>query len=128
MMPSEKERLLALLEREASWSQGAEAHGVDGRAVCYDDEAAVAWDLTGALCRLFGWQRACVLFGQFDRHIHGKRSTFTWPKRNAELDAMVALQEYNDRRDTTFTMLRERIESMPVWRGDSPPQVAVHDD
>jgi len=119
MMPDEKEQLLALLEHEGSWCQDAEAHDADGDLVRYDDQAAVAWDITGALCRLFGWQRACVLFGQLDRHIHGKRITSGWPKRNTDMDAMAALQEFNDRADTTFALLRGQIESMPVWQGNS---------
>ena len=83
--------------------------------MAYDDDAAVAWDITGALCRLFGWQRACVLFGQMERHIVGKRRTVGWPKRDTGIDAMKALQDFNDRADTTFDMLHERIEAMPVW-------------
>ena len=119
MMPDEKERLLGLLEREGSWCQGTEAQDADGIPVRYDDEAAVAWDITGALCRLFGWQRACVLFGQIDRHLNGKRTTFGWPRRNTDVDAMVALQEFNDRADTTIALLRGQVESMPVWQGNS---------
>lgn len=118
VMPDEKEQLLALLEHEGTWCCDAEAHDANGDAVTYDDAAAVAWDITGALCRLFGWQRARVLFGQLDRHIHGKRMASGWPARDTELDAMVALQDFNDRADTTFEMLRERLETMPVWHGD----------
>ena len=79
----------------------------------------MAWDITGALCRLFGWRRARILFGQLDRHIHGKRIAFSWPARDSEIEAMTALQDFNDRADTTFETLRERIETMPVWHGDS---------
>jgi len=119
MMTDEKERLLALFEHERAWCQDAEAHDVDGAPVRYDDETAVAWDITGALCRLFGWQRACVLFAQLDRHIHGKRITSGWPRRDTDMDAMAALQGFNDRADTTFALLRGQIESMPVWQGSS---------
>ena len=118
MMPDEKEQLLALLEHEGTWCCNAEAHDVNGDAVRYDDAAAVAWDITGALCRLFGWQRARVLFGQLDRHIHGRRMLSRWPARDTELDAMVALQDYNDRADTTFEMIRKRLETMPERHGD----------
>jgi len=119
MMPDEKERLLALLDHERRWCRGAEAHDANSDSVRYDDVAAVAWDVTGALCRLFGWQRACVLFGQLDRHINGKRVAIGWPAPDAEMDAMCALQDFNDRVDMTFEVMRERIETMPVWQGNA---------
>ena len=115
MMPDEKTQLLALLEHHGKWCRDAEAHDANGEPVRCDDDAAVAWDITGALCRLFGWQRACVLFGQMERHIVGKRRTVGWPMRDTGIDAMKALQDFNDRADTTFDVLRERIEAMPVW-------------
>lgn len=127
MMPDEKEQLLALFEHEGRWCREAEAHDAHGDAVRYDDAAAVAWDITGALCRLFGWRRACVLFGQFDRHIHGRRIAAGWPARDTEIDAMAALQEFNDRVDTTFEMVRERIATMPVWHGNSPTSGAARE-
>jgi hypothetical protein len=119
MMPEEKEQLLAFLDHERRWCRDAEAHDANSDAVRYDDDAAVAWDVTGALCRLFGWQRACVLFGQLDRHINGKRVAIGWPARDAEMDAMCALQDFNDRVDMTFDMMRERIETVPVWQGNA---------
>jgi len=118
MMPEEKEQLLALFDHERRWCRDAEANDIHCDAVRYDDDAAVAWDVTGALCRLFGWQRACVLFGQLDRHIHGKRVAIGWPARDAEIDAMGALQDFNDQTDMTFDRVRERIETMPVWHGN----------
>jgi hypothetical protein len=119
MMPEEKQQLLGLLDFEHRWCRDAEAHDANGNAVRYDDAAAVAWDITGALCRLFGWRRACELFGQLDRHINGKRVVTHWPVRDAEIDAMAALQEFNDRADTTFKIVREQLETMPVWHGNS---------
>ena len=118
-MPDEKERLLTLLDHEGKWCRDAEAHDANGDAVRYDDAAAVAWDVTGALCRLFGWQRACVLFGQLDRHIHGKRVTIGWPAHDTEVGAMAALQDFNDRNDTTYDIVRRQIETMPVWQGQA---------
>ncbi len=117
MMPEEKEQLLALFDDERRWCREAEAHDANSDAVHYDDDAAVAWDVTGALCRLFGWRRACVLFGQLDRHIHGKRVAIRWPEPDAEMDAMGALQDFNDGIDMTFDRMRERIETMSVWHG-----------
>jgi len=115
MMPNEKTQLLALLAHEGKWCRHAEALDAGGNGVVYDDDEAVAWDLTGAVCRLFGLQRAFVLFQQMDRHILGKRESVSWPKPDPSIDAMKALQDFNDRADTTFAMLRERLEEMPVW-------------
>ncbi len=53
------------------------------------------------------------------RHIVGKRRTAGWPLRDTGIEAMKALQEFNDRADTTFDTLRERIEEMPVWHSGS---------
>lgn len=129
MMPEEKEQLLVLLQRESQWCRDAEARDASGAAVTYDDGSAVAWDLTGALCRLFGWERARVLFGQFHRQLHGKRRAFGWPRGHPELDAMVALQEYNDDVDTTFPLLRTLVEQMPVWQhGAAGRQPAESED
>ena len=58
MMPDGKALLLALLDHAGKWSRNAEALDASGNGVVYDDDAAVAWDITGALRRLFGWQRA----------------------------------------------------------------------
>ena len=119
MVPEEKEQLLALLDHERRWCRDAEAHDANGDAVQYDDDAAVAWDVTGALCRLFGWRRACVLFGQLDRHISGKRVAIGGHARYAEMHAMGALQDFNDQAHMTFDKVRERIETMPVWHGNA---------
>ncbi|MHC4698849.1 MAG: hypothetical protein ACYTFA_19140, partial [Planctomycetota bacterium] len=58
---------------------------------------------------------ACALFGQLDRHINGKRVAIGWRAGDAEMDAMGALQDFNDRVDMTFDRMRERIETMSVW-------------
>ena len=42
-----------------------------------------------------------------------------WPARDAEMDAMGALQDFNDRVDMTFDMMREQIETIPVWHGNA---------
>ena len=106
MMPQEKQQLLAFLDHERRWCRDAEAHDANGDAVRYDDDTAVAWDVTGALCRLFGWRRACVLFEQLDRHISGRRAAIGRHAGDAEMDAMGALQDFNDRVDMTFDMMR----------------------
>jgi hypothetical protein len=38
-----------------------------------------------------------------------------WRAGDAEMDAMGALQDFNDRVDMTFDRMRERIETMSVW-------------
>jgi len=60
-----------------------------------------------------------AVFGQLDRHINGRRVAIGWPARDTEMDAMGALQDFNDRVDTTFNMMRERIKTMPVWHGNA---------
>ncbi|MCO6435505.1 MAG: hypothetical protein J5J06_00265 [Phycisphaerae bacterium] len=116
MMHDEKEQLLTLFASPGAWCRNAEAVDVNGEHVAYDNAMAVAWDLSGAMCHLFGWQRAFVLFDQCDRHIHGKRETYGWPVPDEELRAMISLQEFNDRDDTTLEVIRGQIESMPIWR------------
>ena len=75
--------------------------------------------------RLFGWQRAYVLFEQMERHIVGKRRSAGWPPRDTGIEAMKALQDFNDRAGTTFDMLRERLEAMPVWNRGNRADGAV---
>jgi hypothetical protein len=116
LLPREKELLLAFLGHENRWCRRAEALDANGDAVQYDAETAVSWDVTGAMCHLFGWSRACALFAQLDRHLHGKRQSRSWPFRDVEMDAMTALQDFNDRPETTFNILREMLETAPVWR------------
>lgn len=117
MLPVEKERLLMLFAEPARWCQGAEARDEAGNAVRYDDPSAVAWDITGGLCALFGWQRALELFPQLDRHVHqvgrGRR-------RDADpgIASMAALQDSNDEAATTFETVTGWLKTMPVW--DAP--------
>jgi hypothetical protein len=117
MMQAEKNRLLALVDGETRWCQDAEARDADGNPVRYDDDTAVAWDITGALCHLFGWQRACELFVQLDRHVNGRRNPERWPLADARIESMAALQDFNDSASTTFDVVRGRIETMRIWHG-----------
>ena len=118
MMPYEKDLLLALLESDERWCQDVEARDLGGDPVKYNDATAVAWDITGALCRLFGWKRACMLFRQLDHHIHGRnrRLLSSW---ESELRAMAALQDFNDRAEMTHAALVQALRSWPVWSGAS---------
>ncbi len=120
MMPNEKTQLLALWQHAGSWCRGAEARDANGEAVRFDDSTAVAWDITGALCRLFGWKRACVLFAQLERHLVGKPQVHVGESQpDPGIEAMKNLQDFNDRSETTFETLLEQIKAMPVWsRGE----------
>jgi hypothetical protein len=125
MMPEEKDKLLALFDSEQRWCRDSEASDSHGEPVKFHDPEAVAWDLTGALCRLFGWPRARVLFGQVERHIFGKKRIRRFD-RDPVVDAMVALQEYNDQVDTSFETLFHQLCKMPTWQGSKGEQ-PTHD-
>lgn len=126
MTSQEKEQLLALLLNAHCWCQAAEARSANGEAVTYSDPDAAAWDLTGAVCHLFGWRRACQLFVQLDRYIH-PRARAGLAGRDAEIAAMVGLQNWNDDPQTTHAELLERLERVPVnlRPGDGTVQSAV---
>ena len=113
MMPDEREKLLALLDNERRWCQGAEARDQQGSPVRYDDLSAVAWDITGAICHLFGWRRACVLFRQLDGHIAGQEPDGR-SEPNPEIASMAALQDYNDQNQTTYKTMITQLKTMPV--------------
>ncbi len=115
MTPDEKRELLALFDSKERWCQGCEARDEQGEPVSYGDEAAVAWDVVGGLCHLFGWRRACQLFEQVHRHVVGP-STVRY-RENADMLAMGALFDYNDAFDTTHETLLSALKEMPVWRG-----------
>ncbi len=117
MLPQEKVQLLDLLSSEWRWCREAEARDPQGNAVRYDDQAAVAWDVTGAICFLFGWPRACELFQQLDKHIRGRQRLRAW-RRHPEIDAMAALQDLNDLDQTTHGHIIAHLQSMPVRRGN----------
>jgi len=116
MLLGEKERLLALFADRQRWCQHAEARDEVGQIVHYDDPSAVAWDITGGMCLLFGWRRALELFPQLDRHVHRvKRSR--WWVTDPGIASMGALQDSNDDTGTTFEMMTGWLKSMPVWNG-----------
>ena len=115
MKPDEKRDLLALFDAEAKWCQGSEARDIHGQPVRYDDATAVAWDLVGGMCRLFGWRRATQLFGQLERCI-GEQTPVAFG-RDEDIAAMAALFDFNDASDTTYDKIVQALESMPVARG-----------
>lgn len=113
MTQNEKDRLLSMFLPAVRWCKEMEACDGSGQSVHFDDPAAVAWDLTGGLCFLFGWERAGILFPQLERHILDDRRSAR--AGNASIASMVALQEFNDRPETTHQRLLECIRTMPVW-------------
>ena len=117
MMLEEKDRLLALFDDPSRWCRDMEACDGQGRAVHYDDPQAVAWDLTGGLCRLFGWVRAMELFPQLDRSLSPKAvATSAYPPANPGIASMVALQELNDQPELSYDSLIQSLHALPVWR------------
>jgi hypothetical protein len=113
MMQHEKDELLALFETESKWCQRVEARDGRGGAVHYRDATAAAWDLVGGMCFLFGWERACKLFTQVGRHVAGMQRCRA--RRDREIAAMVSLQDFNDRRGTTYDMVIEGLRRVPVY-------------
>ncbi len=113
MIQEEKDHLLSLFANEASWCQEVEARDEQGDPVRYDDDAAVSWDLIGGLCHLFGWSRACKLFVQLVRHITGP--SLRWSSPDRAMAAMRVLQDFNDRRETTYETILTTLRDMPVW-------------
>jgi hypothetical protein len=120
MMEDEQEKLLSLFCDERRWCQDAEACDDQGRPVRFDDARAASWDITGALCRLFGWRRASVLFDQLHRHIEGEAVHWRFD-RDPHIANMAALQDYNDREGMTFQELIGKLRSMPVRKDRATP-------
>jgi len=114
MLSNEKDKLLEFLHSGTRWCQDAEARASSGNPVKFHDPLATAWDITGALCGLFGWKRAGTLLGQFERHIHKRRRL---PRLNphATIESMETVQAYNDGLETTFQGILTLFMTMPVW-------------
>jgi hypothetical protein len=119
MMQHEKDRLLTLLGTSDRWCQHAEARDRRGDAVHYDDPAAIAWDLTGAVCVLFGWARALELFAQLERQIAGRKPAakraFALQNNDPQICSMVAVQEFNDDAETTYELVIARLGALSVY-------------
>jgi hypothetical protein len=113
MTSQEKDRLLTLLLDARHWCQTVEARAADGQAVTYSDPQAAAWDLTGAVCRLFGWRRACELFIQMDRRLH-PRSGAEPAASDPAMVAMISLQSWNDDPHRSHPELVAFLEQLPV--------------
>jgi hypothetical protein len=115
MMEHEKEQLLGLFASEAKWCQHCEARDPDGNPVRYDDKTAVAWDIAGGICHLFGWRRARELFRQLHRHIDGPQRPHC--DRDEHIAAMAALFDFNDALDTTYAKVVRTLQDVRVWHG-----------
>ena len=119
MTQAEKDRMLALLNSRSSWCQEAEARDRRGEDVRFDDPTAVAWDLTGALCHLFGWERAMQLFSQLARHLTRRKPPIGrhWTRpQDPQMAAMAALQDYNDQPSTHHRSMMARLMALPVYQ------------
>ena len=114
MRQDEKDRLLGLFDDQRRWCREVDARDDQGNAVHYDDPAAVAWDIVGGMCHLFGWRRACELFAQMTRHVVGSPPGSRW-STDPQMLAMAALQDFNDRPDTTFELVVAKLREAPVW-------------
>jgi len=117
MMQYEKDRMLALFENESRWCQSVEARDERGNPVHYNDQAATAWDVTGGMCFLFGWGRACKLFAQVGRHVTGLQRRRDLCDR--VMTSMVSLQDFNDSRDMTYDRVMAKLRDMPVYRREA---------
>jgi hypothetical protein len=112
MTHNEKEKLLSMFLHSANWCKDMEARDSSGNSVSFDDSSAVAWDLTGGLCLLFGWNRAEQLFPQLVRYLLKGTPVARSP---STIQAMVALQEFNDHPGTTHDSLLAQLRTIPVW-------------
>lgn len=123
MTQQELDQLRTLLSQPDRWCQHAEARDRRGSGVRYSDSAAVAWDITGAVCHLFGWSRALQLFTQLDRHVTGHKplaGRYWRHPQDAQLASMAALQEFNDRPTTSHESLMGRLAAIPIHRPRAP--------
>lgn len=116
MMPHEKDRILELFADESRWCRTSEANDAQGQPVQFDSPTAVAWDVAGALCQLFGWKRACVLFEQIEHHVTGHKRRFQYD-HDPVLEAMIALQNFNDKEGQTFEAVLAKLRTMRTWQG-----------
>ncbi len=113
MMEDEKDKLLALFENEGRWCQRVEARDQRDNPVHYNDARAAAWDVVGGMCFLFGWDRACKLFVQVAQQVTGLKHGHA--TRDREMAAMAALQDFNDKRDTTYDLIMARLRDVRVY-------------
>ena len=116
MMQEEKDKLIEFFGDKRRWCKGLDAKDEQGESVHYDDEQAVAWDLVGGVCHLFGWPRALKLFEALSRHVAHQRhldSAF----RGQSMAAMSSLLDFNDEKSTTHELIMTRLSDLPVWRG-----------
>jgi len=114
---------LALFGEPRRWCREVDAVDSQGQSVHYDDENAVAWDVVGGMCHVFGWQRACELFALVSRHLVGPHSSHTFSR--TDMVAMDALQEFNDHADTTFDLVVTKLRQLPIWLPSSSAAVPL---
>ncbi len=112
MTQEEKDLLLTLLSHPSKWCKDVEARDRRGEPVHYDDPQAVAWDIVGGMCRLFGWNRAVKLFCQTWQQLTGKPQPY--PVFASEIRAMQCLQDFNDLPQTNYELVISRIRGLKV--------------
>ncbi len=117
---SEQERLAGFFDDAQRWCQAAEARDERGEPVAFSDHTAVAWDLPGALCRLFGWSRAAELFPALACHVPRLHPHERGGGAGA-IDALVALQNWNDDPRTTHADIAALIRILPVSENPVSP-------
>lgn len=117
MTQYEKERLLSLFSVPDNWCQEVEAKDFSGGCVPYDDPRAVAWDLTGGVCRAFGWDRALEIFPVLERHMLDRQTSPD--AQNPAIASMVALQEFNDQPSTSYDELVSKLQSVPALQHET---------
>lgn len=126
MTQDEKDRLLDLLDNEAKWCREADARDDQGNPVHYGDEAAVAWDIVGGMCRLFGWDRSCELFVVVAGNVAGARPGD--PDQDQGMRAMAAVQDFNDDPDTTYESVITKLRDIPISQGSPSPAALPPDE
>ena len=126
MTQDEKDRLLDLLDNETKWCQEADARDGQGDPVHYDGETAVAWDIVGGMCRLFGWDRSCELFATVAQHVAGPRPEH--PHQDQGMRAMAAVQDFNDDPNTTYESVIAKLRDIPTSQGSPFPAALPPDE
>jgi hypothetical protein len=119
---AEQDRFASFFDDARRWCQAAEARDDRGEPVAFSDQTAVAWDVAGALCRLFGWARAAELFPALARHVPRLRQHERGGGAGA-IDALVALQNWNDDPQTTHADVAALIRMLPVQEKPAAPFV-----
>lgn len=94
---------------KAGWSRNHTAETADGHSTCLDDPAAVAWNISGALCQALGvfsdqWQQYFKELAKLlqERHpdsdLEGDALVYRWNRSASGQEEVVAVAEEVERR------------------------------